>query len=120
MIQGFPYITDTLPLCTFVNSEMLCLGGQERARWKHKVRPHLLFQKTSICSVATLIIFCTVLPVIDLEMNQHNSASPLHRKKKESGMRVSHDVRAASLSVVSVSSHCAIDHLSHTSGIHLT
>lgn len=53
-------------------------------------------------------------------MNQQDSAVPLHRQEKEAGGKVSHAIRALLLSMVSVSLHCAIDHLSHRSGIHLT
>lgn len=120
MILGFPYTTDTLPLGTSVNSEMSCLGEQERARWKYKVRPQLLLQKTEHMLGGHLNHTFHSPASNGLEMNQQDSASPLHCKEKESRMRVSHDIRAASLSVVSVSLHCAIDHLSHTGGIHLT
>lgn len=53
-------------------------------------------------------------------MNQEDSAVPLRRQGKEAGVKASHEIRAALLSVVSLSLPCAIDNLSHRSGIHLT
>lgn len=53
-------------------------------------------------------------------MNRQDSAAPLNRQEKEAGVKVSHEIRAALLSMVSLSSHFATDHLSHRSGIHVT
>lgn len=54
------------------------------------------------------------------EMNQQHSASPLHKQEEEAGVKVSHEIGGALLSVVILSLHCAMDRLSHRSGIHLT